>query len=132
MANRGHPDFLVVWQVAVARVGRVYAVPRQFQQMKDVGSRHRSDGSPMRSRLTSRKAEGKFRTRSLSPIARLFADSQIEVETQLKLIRRLKFLNEVSASELGNLTGEAGRMLNIRRSSLADARRPEANYARVA
>jgi four helix bundle protein len=48
----------------------------------------------------------------------------MEVETQLELARRLGFLNETAASELGNLTGEVGRMLNALRSSLADDRRP--------
>jgi len=41
-----------------------------------------------------------------------------------RVARRFGFLNEVAASELGNLTSKVGCMLNARRPSLADARRP--------
>jgi four helix bundle protein len=123
MANKGH-QALRVWQAAIALVERVDAVTSTYPTDERFGftaqARRAADAVP------SNIAEGRGQGSDLK-FARhcsIAYGTAMEVETQLKLTRRLGFQNEVAASELGNLTGEVGCMLNARRSSFADARRP--------
>ena len=52
----------------------------------------------------------------------------MEVETQLELARRLGFLNEAAASELGNLTGE---VTHAQRTPVLTRRRPTTDDRRL-
>ena len=123
MANRGHQD-LCVWQAAMAFVERVDIVTSTCPTDERFGFtaqvRRAADAVP------SNIAEGRGQGSDAEFVRHcsIAYGTSMEVATQLKLARWLGFLNEVDAGEPGNLTGEVGCMLNARRSSLADARRP--------
>ncbi len=123
MANRGHQD-LRVWQAAMVLVERVYAVTSAFPTDERFGLTSQVRRAAVS--VPSNIAEGRGRGSNLEFVryCSIAYGSLMEVETQLELARRLGFLNEVAASELGNLNSEVGRMLNALRSSLADDRRP--------
>ena len=123
MANRGHQD-LRVWQAAMALVERVYVVTSTFPTDERFGLTAQVRRAVVS--VPSNIAEGRGRGSDAEFVryCSIAYGSLMEVETQLELARRLGFLSEVAASELGNLTGEVGRMLNALRSSLADDRRP--------
>ena len=123
MANKGHQD-LRVWQAAMVLVERVYAVTSGFPTDERFGLTAQVRRAAVS--VPSNIAEGRGRGSDPEFVryCSIAYGSLMEVETQLELARRLGFLNEAAASELGNLTGEVGRMLNALRSSLADDRRP--------
>jgi four helix bundle protein len=123
MANRGHQD-LRVWQAAMVLVERVYAATSTFPTDERFGLTAQVRRAVVS--VPSNIAEGRGRGSDAEFVryCSIAYGSLMEVETQLELARRLGFLSEVAASELGNLTGEVGRMLNALRSSLADDRRP--------
>ena len=123
MANRGHQD-LHVWQAAMVLVERVYAATSTFPTDERFGLTAQVRRAVVS--VPSNIAEGRGRGSDAEFVryCSIAYGSLMEVETQLELARRLGFLSEVAASELGNLTGEVGRMLNALRSSLADDRRP--------
>ena len=123
MANRGH-QALRVWQEAMALGERVDAVTSTCPTDERFGLTAQVRRAVVS--VPSNIAEGRGRGSDAEFVryCSIAYGSLMEVETQLELARRLGFLSEVAASELGNLTGEVGRMLNALRSSLADDRRP--------
>jgi four helix bundle protein len=101
---------LTVWQKGMDLVEHVYASTEGFprSEMYGLTSQIRRAVISIPSNIAEGKAIG---GQSYPRHVKIALGSQAELETQIELARRLKFLTETKAAELMECASEVGRML---------------------
>ncbi len=109
---------LIAWQKAIDLVCRVYRHTRDFPRDETYGLSNQLRRAAIS--IPSNIAEGQARhsTKEFLNFLSMAQGSLAEVETQLIIAFRLGYLDEQSASELGEMTAEVGRLLHGLRRSL--------------
>ena len=110
---------LIVWQKAMNLVEEVYSVTRSFprEEVYSLTSQLRRAAVS----IPSNVAEGQGR-RTTADFLRHLSNaygSLLEVETQLLIAARLRYLTDGKCREVMNIAAEVGRLLNGLMSSLA-------------
>jgi four helix bundle protein len=131
---KGHED-LRVWQVAMTLTERIYEATRSlpFEERFGLTAQLRRAAVSVPSNIA--EGRGRGTDAELLRFCAIAYGSLMELETQLELARRLRFVSDSSAAEVRALCSEVGRMLNRLRSSLtraaasADDRRPTTDDA---
>lgn len=112
-----HKD-LLVWQRAMDLVDTIYRVSSQFPREEQYGlvSQMRRAAVSVPSNI----AEGKVRrsTKDFIQFLQISAGSLAELETQLEVAQRQKFIKNIDYTVAMELVTEVGRMLNGLISSL--------------
>ena len=101
---------LSVWQKSVELAVRVYTITERFPRSERFGliSQMRRAAASIPSNIAEGKAIGGLNyPRQL----RIAHGSEAELQTQIELARRLKFLTDSEAADLSGLASEIGRML---------------------
>lgn len=110
---------LVVWQKSMNLVEHVYADSEHFPRSETYGLKSQIRRAAIS--IPSNIAEGKgLGGQGYPRHLRIALGSRSELETQIELARRLKFLDEPRASQLLAQTEEVGRMLAGLLRSLAN------------
>ena len=101
---------LTVWRTAITLTERVYASTEKMPHAELFGlvTQMRRAAVSIPSNIAEGKAIG---GKSYPRHIRIALGSESELETQIELTRRLKFLNEAEADELMAAATEVGRML---------------------
>ncbi|HLO00609.1 MAG TPA: four helix bundle protein [Pyrinomonadaceae bacterium] len=110
---------LIVWQKSMNLVEGIYEASRVFPREETYGLTSQLRRAAVS--IPSNVAEGQGR-RSTPEFLRHLSiayGSLLELETQLLIATRLRYLNEKECNDLLNLSGEVGRILNGLMSSLA-------------
>jgi len=101
---------LTVWQKGMDLAVRVYEVTEKFPRSEIYGLTSQVRRAVVS--IPSNVAEGKaIGGHSYPRHVKIALGSEAELQTQLELVKRLKFLAEREASELIEHTSEVGRML---------------------
>src|SRR6187401_1939458 len=116
---------LLVWQKGVELVVRVYSISETFPRSEALGltSQIRRAAVSIPSNIAEGKAVGGG---AYKRHIRIALGSEAELQTQIELAVRLKFLPRIEADRLLSETSEVGRMLSSLRKSLM-LRGPAAN-----
>ena len=109
---------LKVWQRAMDLVVRVYELTRRFPQSETYGLTSQLRRAAVS--VPSNIAEGKGRSdKDFSRFILQARGSVWELETQVEIARRLRYLQALEAQQLLATASELGRMLNGMLSALA-------------
>jgi four helix bundle protein len=110
---------LIVWQKAMDLVEAVYKSSREFPREEVYGLTSQVRRAAVS--IPSNIAEGQGRRTTLDFLRHLSIayGSLCEVETQILIAMRLKYVAETRVNDLMNLAGEVGRLLNGLMNSLA-------------
>ena len=103
---------LKVWQKAMNLVEEVYRLTANFPREELYGLVSQLNRAAVS--VPSNLAEGSSRrsTKEYLRFVRISLGSVAELETQVELAKRLKFITELQQNILTNLLDEVGRMLN--------------------
>ncbi|HWR35849.1 MAG TPA: four helix bundle protein [Clostridia bacterium] len=109
---------LLAWQKAMDFAEQVYGATEQFPPRETYGLTSQLRRAAVS--VPSNIAEGQGRRTSADFVHFLSnaRGSLMEVETQLMLARRLRFVSDERCTDLLNMAGEIGRMLNGLMNSL--------------
>lgn len=110
---------LIAWQKAMDLVEDVYKASRDFPREEIYGLTSQVRRAAVS--IASNIAEGQGR-RTTSDFLRHLSiayGSLLEVETQMLIARRLKYIAQVRLEQVMNRAGEVGRLLNGLMASLA-------------
>ena len=110
---------LIVWQKSMDLVEEVYKTSRAFPREEVYGLTSQIRRASVS--IPSNIAEGQGR-RTTSDFLRHLSigyGSLREVETQILIARRLRYITQASLEEVMNLAGEVGRLLNGLMASLS-------------
>ena len=99
---------LTVWQKGMDLVERVYASSETFPRSERLTSQIRRAAVSIPSNVAEGKAIG---GQSYPRHVKIALGSEAELETDIELARRLKFLTDTAATELMECASEVGRML---------------------
>lgn len=121
--SKGHED-LRVWQVAMTLTERVYEATHSFPSDERFGLTAQLRRAAVS--VPSNIAEGRGRgtDAELQRFCAIAYGSLMELETQIELARRLRFISDSNAAEVRALCSEVGRMLNRLRASLPRSEGP--------
>lgn len=115
---------LIVWQKAMLLVEEVCKVVKKLprEELYALSDQLRRAVVSIPSNI----AEGHMRagTREFINFLSIANGSRVEVETQLKICERLKYLSESDVTESLNLCSEVGKMLNVMISKLSAKLKP--------
>ena len=110
---------LIVWQKAMLLVEEVYKLVKKLprEELYALSDQLRRAVVSVPSNI----AEGHTRagTKEFINFLSIANGSRVEVETQLKICERLKYLSESDVTESLNLCSEVGKMLNVMISKLS-------------
>jgi four helix bundle protein len=117
MATRNFKD-LVAWQRAMDLVEAVYEITRQFpkDELYGLTSQIRRAAVSIPSNIA--EGEGRGSPNEFVRFLSIAYGSLREVETQLLIATRLKYLEEAAAAKAQSLCDETGRILNGLMNSL--------------
>lgn len=110
---------LIVWQKAMDLVEQVYVVSKSFPREEVYGLTSQLRRAAVS--IPSNIAEGQGRRTTPDFLRHLSIayGSLREVETQILIAARLRYLKDGKCQDVMNLTGEVGRLLNGLMASLA-------------
>ncbi len=114
--GNGHRD-LKVWQQAMDLTIKIYSLSRQFpkDEMYGLTSQMRRSAVSVPSNIAEGHGRGGKEFVRFLDIA---YGSLLELETQLEIAQRIKYLNDKDANELLTVCAEIGKMLNGLKKSL--------------
>jgi len=103
---------LVVWQRAMDLVEDVYRYTRAFprEEMFGITSQMRRCAISVPSNIAEGK--GRYSRRELTQFLFHARGSLLELQTQISIAERLRYLDKSSAAHLLNRSAQVGRMLN--------------------
>lgn len=106
-----HKD-LLVWQKAMDLVSVIYTLTRNFPKDEIYGLSSQLKRAAIS--IPSNIAEGRIRsgTKEFLHFLRIALGSVAELDTQLEIARREKFISETRYTEVMNRVDEIGRMLS--------------------
>ena len=113
---------LIVWQKSMDLVDRVYTLTRAFPDSERFGLSQQMRRAAVS--IPSNIAEGRVRstTKDFIHFLHMASGSCAELETQLNIARRQRFIDDVTYNDVASLLAEVGKMTVSLISSL-NARR---------
>ncbi len=111
MAGKNYRD-LLVWQKAMDLVEDVYRVTKPFPREEIYGLTAQLRRAAVSIPSNIAEGQGRRSDREFLNFLSIAHASLREVETQILIAQRLKYVNEDKKSELFEQTSEVGRLLN--------------------
>jgi four helix bundle protein len=118
MGVRHYRD-LIAWQKAMDLVVRVYEATKQFPPEERFGLTTQLRRAAVSVPSNIAKGQGRHTTRDFLRCLSIAYGSLQEVETQLIIARRLKYLEESFQADMSELTNKVARLINGWMNSLS-------------
>lgn len=119
MAARNYRD-LLVWQKSMDLCEGVYEVTRSFPRDEIYGLTQQIRRAAVSVPSNIAEGQGRGGDKEFDRFLAIAYGSLREIETQLLLAHRLKYISERTANELLELAAEVGRLVNGLRRKLGD------------
>lgn len=113
-----HYRELIVWQKAISFVEAIYRVTEEFPRSEIYGLTSQLRRAAVSVPSNIAEGQGRSTTRDFLHFLSMAQGSLMEVETQITIAQRLRYLNEQVETQLLEATAEIGRLLNGLRNSL--------------
>ena len=109
---------LIAWQKAMDLVEQVYLATRSFPREEVYGLCSQVRRAVVSIPSNIAEGQGRQTTKEFAHFLSIAHGSLREVETQVLIARRLKYLKEEETGPIMDLAGEVGRLLNGLKNSL--------------
>lgn len=120
-----HYQELIVWQKAMDLVARIYEVSESFPRKELFGLTNQLRRAAVSIPSNIAEGQGRITTKDFLRHLSIARGSLQEVETQILIASRLKYIVEPASAELLERTAETGRLMMGLFRSLSRLRRSE-------
>jgi four helix bundle protein len=110
---------LIVWQKAMDLVEAIYAATREFPREEVYGLTSQLRRAAVAIPSNIAEGQGRRTTQEFLHFLSIAYGSLREVETQVMIATRLRYMSEDTATRLLELAGEVGRLINGLSNALA-------------
>ncbi|HWB52586.1 MAG TPA: four helix bundle protein [Tepidisphaeraceae bacterium] len=114
-----HYRELIAWQRAMDLVVEVYRITQQFPQTEIYGLSNQLRRAAVSIPSNIAEGQGRGGATDFARYLRISNGSRQEVETQIRIARRLGYINDITMDDLIKLTEETGRLLSGLLKSIA-------------
>ncbi len=121
---KGHKD-LIVWQKAMDLVVEVYNITKFLPKFETYGLSDQMRRAAVSIPSNIAEGQGRNSTRDYIHFLTISRGSYAELDTQLQICIRLKYINESDFKNVFNLADEVGKMLSAMINKLDNASKDE-------
>ena len=121
---KGHKDF-IVWQKAMDLVVEVYNITKFLPKFETYGLSDQMRRAAVSIPSNIAEGQGRNSTRDYIHFLTISRGSCAELDTQLQICIRLKYINESDFKNVFNLADEVGKMLSAMINKLDNASKDE-------